>query len=273
MSQGLNSSEKSKTKVGQQQHQTSSFHPVNHSLRSPPTKSNISRTSSIGKLQLLKPARVMNSVSCATNDSLSPSSGSKITNNPLTVVPLAGTAAPLRSPVNNPILASAECKPTATVLPLALEKRSASQAQSRNDFFNLVRKKSMANSSSAVSDSVSPVSASVQDKPAEAADPLTPQSRESPPVDRSDGAHLSEGSGEMTRSSDAYDGHLNSRGNGENSSSSDAFLYSEEEEAAFLRSLGWDESAGEDEGLTEEEISAFYRNASKVKACLKNLII
>ncbi|XP_057845058.2 uncharacterized protein LOC131054543 isoform X2 [Cryptomeria japonica] len=34
---------------------------------------------------------------------------------------------------------------------------------------------------------------------------------------------------------------------------------SEEEEAAFLRSLGWEENAGEEEALTEEEINAFYQ--------------
>lgn len=34
---------------------------------------------------------------------------------------------------------------------------------------------------------------------------------------------------------------------------------SEEEEAAFLRSLGWEENDGEEEALTEEEINAFYQ--------------
>ncbi|KAK8483131.1 hypothetical protein V6N12_018138, partial [Hibiscus sabdariffa] len=34
---------------------------------------------------------------------------------------------------------------------------------------------------------------------------------------------------------------------------------SNEEEAAFLRSLGWEENSGEDEGLTEEEINTFYQ--------------
>ena len=37
----------------------------------------------------------------------------------------------------------------------------------------------------------------------------------------------------------------------------------DEEEAAFLRSLGWVEDSGEDEeGLTEEEINAFYQEVS-----------
>jgi hypothetical protein len=37
---------------------------------------------------------------------------------------------------------------------------------------------------------------------------------------------------------------------------------SDEEEVAFLRSLGWEEDSGEDEGLTEEEINAFYQEVS-----------
>lgn len=31
-------------------------------------------------------------------------------------------------------------------------------------------------------------------------------------------------------------------------------VYPDEEEAAFLRSLRWEENGGEDEGLTEEEL-------------------
>ncbi|KAL0288322.1 UNVERIFIED_CONTAM: hypothetical protein Scaly_2734200 [Sesamum calycinum] len=40
-------------------------------------------------------------------------------------------------------------------------------------------------------------------------------------------------------------------------------IYPDEEEAAFLRSLGWEENGGEDEGLTEEEINAFYQEYMK----------
>jgi hypothetical protein len=38
--------------------------------------------------------------------------------------------------------------------------------------------------------------------------------------------------------------------------------FSEEEEAKFLRSLGWEENSGEDEGLTEEEINAFIQEVN-----------
>lgn len=46
-------------------------------------------------------------------------------------------------------------------------------------------------------------------------------------------------------------------------------VYPDEEEAAFLRSLGWEENAGEDEGLTEEEINAFYHEYMKLRPSLK----
>ncbi|KAK8492294.1 hypothetical protein V6N11_066661 [Hibiscus sabdariffa] len=43
----------------------------------------------------------------------------------------------------------------------------------------------------------------------------------------------------------------------------------DEEEAAFLRSLGWEENSGDDEGLTEEEINTFYQEYMKLKPTLK----
>jgi hypothetical protein len=46
--------------------------------------------------------------------------------------------------------------------------------------------------------------------------------------------------------------------NREEHSSPHVILYLDEEEIVHLRSLGWEENAGEDEGLTEEEISGFY---------------
>ncbi|KAK9002944.1 hypothetical protein V6N11_060518 [Hibiscus sabdariffa] len=43
----------------------------------------------------------------------------------------------------------------------------------------------------------------------------------------------------------------------------------DEEEAAFLRSLGWEENSGDDEGLTEEEINTFYQEYMKLRPTLK----
>ncbi|KAK8298897.1 hypothetical protein V6Z12_D05G287300 [Gossypium hirsutum] len=56
---------------------------------------------------------------------------------------------------------------------------------------------------------------------------------------------------------------------GEKNMSATAMVYPDEEEAAFLRSLGWEENTGEDEGLTEEEINAFYQEYMKLRPSLK----
>ncbi|KAK1386108.1 mediator of RNA polymerase II transcription subunit 1-like [Heracleum sosnowskyi] len=247
----LSSSEKSKTKlVQQQQHQTSSTL-FNHSPRGTLVKSDMPKTSSIGKLQVLKPARERNGISYPTKDSLSPPNASKVLNNPPTAAPSAGVAPPLRSPVKNPIAVSA-------VVPSVLEKKPSAQLRSRNDFFNLVRKKSLTNSSSSVTDSVSIVSKSVleQCSEIEAATPL-------PPVKATQSDMVQSEMNGLISNRDACDRPKKSHDNGETRLSSDVILCSEEEEAAFLRSLGWDENAGEDEGLTEEEIREFYRDASK----------
>ncbi|KAG7599391.1 hypothetical protein ISN44_As06g035730 [Arabidopsis suecica] len=42
----------------------------------------------------------------------------------------------------------------------------------------------------------------------------------------------------------------------------------DEEEAEFLRSLGWDENNGEDEALTEEEIKSFYEQYKELRPSL-----
>ncbi|KAL8116731.1 hypothetical protein AgCh_023036 [Apium graveolens] len=253
----LNFSEKSKTKVVQHQHQTPS---INHSPRGTLVKSDMPKSLSLGKLQVLKPAREKNGISYPTKDSLSPPNASKVLNNPLTSAPSAGVAPPLRSPVKNPISVS-------SVVPTVLDKKPSAQFRSRNDFFNLVRKKSLTNSSSPVADSVSIMEKSDLEQPGEieASAPL-------PPVKDSLLATQSEmvqcEMNGLISNRDACDMPKKSCDKAETRLSSDVILCSEEEEAAFLRSLGWDENAGEDEGLTEEEIREFYRDASKVRAFL-----
>ncbi|KAL8116729.1 uncharacterized protein LOC141668370 isoform X1 [Apium graveolens] len=248
----LNFSEKSKTKVVQHQHQTPS---INHSPRGTLVKSDMPKSLSLGKLQVLKPAREKNGISYPTKDSLSPPNASKVLNNPLTSAPSAGVAPPLRSPVKNPISVS-------SVVPTVLDKKPSAQFRSRNDFFNLVRKKSLTNSSSPVADSVSIMEKSDLEQPGEieASAPL-------PPVKDSLLATQSEmvqcEMNGLISNRDACDMPKKSCDKAETRLSSDVILCSEEEEAAFLRSLGWDENAGEDEGLTEEEIREFYRDASK----------
>lgn len=227
----LNSSDKTKLKGGQLQHQSS--HILNHSLSPRPVsvKPDISKASSTGgKLHILKPSRERNGITPTPKESSSPTSGSKVPNSPL-AVPSVVAPPPLRNS----------------------EKRPSPQAKSRNDFFNLMRKKSMANHSS--SSPLAPdtgSSDSANDKPAESRtedEPVVVQPSGESKLDSS-----CNGDSCVVTETPASNGKINSN--------SDVMLYSEEEEAAFLRSLGWEETA-EEEGLTEEEINSFYRDVSK----------
>lgn len=216
-------------------------------------KPDISKTSSTGKLHVLKSARERNGGgSPVVKESLSPTSVSKTSNIPLVVAPSAVGSAPLRNSGSLPIPAVAERKPA---LPI-LEKRSTSQTQSRNDFFNLMRKKSMTNSSPSAAAPPDPRPVLSADKAGDQGS-VVPQVQDKPGGDQFSGPP----------NGNSGDGLWKMLDNGKNDLKSDVILPPpEEEEAAFMRSLGWDENAGEDEGLTEEEINAFkeiYRGVSK----------
>ncbi|KAK4424370.1 hypothetical protein Salat_1630400 [Sesamum alatum] len=261
------SADKQKPKVGQQQqHAITSSLAANQSPRGGPVKTDVLKTSIVGKLHVLKPVREKNGTTPVVKESLSPTSVSKLVSSPLAAPSLSGSAA-TRGPPNNPV---ADRKPVLTVL----EKRPTSQAQSRNDFFNSVRKKSMANSASVADAAIansSPVdtgpavSPSFSDKLAETEIVVAPNT--SRDRDASSGVSLRGDNLSETRSDTSCNGNVcdaqNYVSNGTKNHISDP-IFSEEEEAAFLRSLGWEEDADEGEGgLTDEEISAFFRNVTK----------
>ncbi|KAK1430241.1 hypothetical protein QVD17_12842 [Tagetes erecta] len=192
----LNSSDKLKLKVGGQLQLQNS-----HTLSPRPVSGNadVTKTSSpSSKLLVLKPSRERNITLSSPKESSSPTSGGKLPNSPL-AVPL-------------------DRKPSVSS---SLEKKPSPQAKSRNDFFNLMRKKSMASNSSS---------------------PVSPDTRSTNVTPDASGTQLC--------------------GDNKVDLSCNAKLYSEEEEARFLRSLGWEETT-EEEGLTEEEINSFYRDVSK----------
>ncbi|KAI3755244.1 hypothetical protein L1987_55040 [Smallanthus sonchifolius] len=198
----LNSYDRPKIKVGGQLQLQNShiLSPRPVSVNADVTKTSSPSSSNVGKLHVLKPSRERN---CTTpiKETSSPTCRSKLPNSPL-VVPL-------------------DRKPSVS---FTLEKRPSPQAKSRNDFFNLMRKKSMANNSP------SPVSP----------DTRSTESANDTPCER------------------GTQGYGGVRSFDENK----VVLYSEEEEARFLKSLGWEETT-EEEGLTEEEINSFYRDVSK----------
>lgn len=201
-------------------------------------KPEVSKTSAVGKLLVLKPSRERNGISPTAKESLSPTASSKLPNSPLAVPSVVGPA-----PLSKPAVAT-------------LEKRPSSQAQSRSNFFNLMRKKSMISNSSVAPETGS--SGSPSDKLGEPVAPVPQGGSDEPTVNRS-----SETKVELTCNGDTCAATMiSSANNGKNGTGPDAILCSEEEEARFLRSLGWEETAEEEEGLTEEEISAFYQNVS-----------
>ncbi|XP_077224545.1 uncharacterized protein LOC143857897 [Tasmannia lanceolata] len=247
------------SKVGQQ---PSSPQLVNHALRGP-ARLDVPKTSQAGKLLVLKPAREKNGLSPTVKDSQSPTNTNRAS---LGVGPFA----PSRNPnpnSNAPKLSTDHRK--APALPVtqssSMDKRPPSQAQNRSDFFKSLRKKTE-NLSAAIPDSC-PIMSSVLEKSDEqipVSDATVSEGKDvnDPVLDCSTGNESN-----MAGNGDSFSG------NGEKKYGSDAIVCTDEEEAAFLRSLGWEEpeeNAGEEEeALTEEEINAFYeciklRPASKL---------
>ncbi|KAG5036293.1 uncharacterized protein LOC114410463 isoform X2 [Glycine soja] len=254
----VNNSEKSKPKtavrnaemnmaVKNMPQQPSVLHIVNHSVRSGNAKGDAPKTS--GKFTDLKSVVWENGVSPTPKD---PSSQTNHTNsrtgNNLAVASAAAST-PLKK--TNNIKSPTERKPTSLDQKLGStmdKKHSISQVQSRNDFFNLIKKKTLMNSS-VLPDSSPVVSSPTMGKSGEVntealGSPASPQDL------RNDAEVICHGNAHVELNKPDYDRN-------------DTIL--DEEEAAFLRSLGWVEDSGEDEeGLTEEEINAFYQECMKL---------
>ncbi|KAM0971665.1 hypothetical protein FF1_019574 [Malus domestica] len=236
-------------KVGQQQ--PSQLH--NQSLRGGSVKSDAPKTS---KFLVLKPVWE-NGVSSSPKDVTSPTSNaSRAANSPLAVAPPVASA-PLRSP-NHQKLSSVERKVAALDLKSGstLEKRpSLSQVQSRNDFFKRLKNKTLMNSTITLPDSAPIISSPTMEKSGEItrelfSDPASP--------------HTIENGALVTGNDDSSEDVQKFSDTGPS-----AAVYPDEEEARFLRSLGWEENSGDDGGLTEEEINAFYDQYMKSRPSLK----
>ncbi|KAM7256424.1 hypothetical protein ACFE04_012165 [Oxalis oulophora] len=189
------------------------------------------------KLLVLKPGR-QNGVSNHNKDAVSsPTSNannsSRASNNQPVVAP---------PPSRSPKIASSGERKAAILSGFSVDKKpTVLQTQkSRNDFFNLIKKKTSSSNASSHS-------ASVQMEKSETA---------TNKVVTGENSHTIENG---VSNGDKFEG-------GDKSTIERA--YPNEEEVAFLRSLGWDENSGEDEGLTEEEINAF-RQQYMMKPVLK----
>ncbi|KAF8024853.1 hypothetical protein BT93_F1879 [Corymbia citriodora subsp. variegata] len=265
----LNSSEKSKSKAavrngerasvvrsGQQQLSLS----ANQLHRGGHTKLDSPQTPHAGKFLVLKPTRE-NGVSSAPKDMGSPTSvsSSKSSSSQPTVASSVASA-PLKN-ANNPAHSSLEDKSAVSFLNPATvsEKRpSSSHAQSRSEFFNLIKRKNSTKVSSALLESGPVISSPSRESSCQ----LIEESVNAP------GHPVADNGGEMCSSGGSSLEALRLPNGEDGDTSLTAAVYPNEEEAAFLRSLGWDENAGEDEGLTEEEINAFYQECTKLRPSL-----
>lgn len=210
------------TKVGQQ---------MNVAGR-PPPRSDIAKTPLVGNFQVLN--REKNSIFPAAKD------GSSV---PSAAVPPPKSQAAVKLRVDEK-----NCALTRVSIG---ERKLLSRAQNRNDFFNLLRKKSLTTSSSI------PESGSI-----ETMENLRCSSLVNIQKNGHQGLDCSAENGSFTNegclSTDETDRLY--ADNEKTKSFLDGGIDPEEE--AFLRSLGWDKNAGE-EALTQEEIDSFLK-----KVCL-----
>ncbi|WJX57671.1 hypothetical protein P8452_43203 [Trifolium repens] len=274
----LNSSEKSKPKTASRNaeinvaaksvtQQPSALHIASQSVRSANAKVDVPKTS--GKFTDLKSVVWENGTSPSSKDVSNPSNyaNSKLANQ--NVVASAAVPTLVKNPNN--LKSPTERKPASLDLKLGStldKKQSISQMKSRNDFFNLLKNKTATNASTVLADSGQMVSSPTLENSGEvnkesAVPSASPQSvGNGAELTRNGNAHSHE---ELCKISDE-----------KKDSISRATVYPDEEEAAFLRSLGWEENSDEDEGLTEEEINAFYQECKKLdpstlKLCIEGM--
>ncbi|RDX91126.1 hypothetical protein CR513_26931, partial [Mucuna pruriens] len=251
------SSEKSKVKTGQQQYPYSYSRRPNNSFHNSHPNSDIQKISS-GNSHNVSASRELNSVSSAAKDSLSPNGRGVLS--PVGATRSTPISSPSRSLSNN-------STPSAWI---TMEKRPSFPIQSRNDFFkNLSKKSSLEKPCSDVLPIDMPCAlekkSEASTKKVTSCPILKP--REASSVDTSAMTMLTDYGSIITKNGNAANEPLKpsssgeSGDSGEKQHSSNPFPYPDEEEIAFLRSLGWEEGTGDDEGLTEEEIQDFYEKS------------
>ncbi|WOL13739.1 hypothetical protein Cni_G22517 [Canna indica] len=210
-----------------------------------PTRVDIAKTSPVGNFQVLN--RDKNEIAPATKDG----AGVGKTMNSIGLVPSA--TVPSKSPSDQKTKVDKN----------GGEKKLLSHARNRNDFFNLLRKKSMSRSSASLEPSSLESASSSEKSEAEN------QQIASPAVNTVknslSSASDSDGStgigsclnGDFCASDESERFYID---NGETNHYSD--VVDDPEEEAFLQSLGWDKNAWE-EALTKEEIDAFLKKYEK----------
>ncbi|XP_052202342.1 uncharacterized protein LOC127808052 isoform X2 [Diospyros lotus] len=215
------------------QQQVQSFQLTNQSLCTEEVRSEASNSSHPGKFLILKPGWETGVCLMAKDVPGAANNASRIANNQLS--PSSVTPTPFLAPDSSKH-STIECKVSALALnseSTMIKRPSLSQAQSRSDFFNLMRKKTSSSLSTTLTVSEVPPAEEKLDQ-----------------SDRGPSVPVTPNANEVTSNGNAYEV--------DNKSCTNGPICPDEEEAAFLRSLGWEENSGEDDALTEEEINAFY---------------
>ncbi|KAF9608475.1 hypothetical protein IFM89_009841 [Coptis chinensis] len=198
------------------------------------------KSSNVGKLHVLKPAQERNGISSL--DKERSTNIGRVANNqcvdaPMPTVPVVTPNKPKRATIG-------------TYGSLMEKRLTASQAKSRSDFFNLVRKNSSMNLSSSptnLSHALSTISDSSSKSIIEGSTVVTAVANDLSCPDSLIGNGANKATnGDSCEESQTY------------SNNTETCTSPDEEERAFLCSLGWDESSQE-EGLTQDEIDAFYK--------------
>lgn len=240
---GTNSADKSKTKGTRiaefsSSKQQSSSHLVIHTT----VRSDVSKTSQPGQFQVLN--REKNGFSPTVKDSPNSTNVSRASRSFGGIPP---PVPPSKGPINPKLKVDAQGGALTTRS--YGEKKIASQAQRRNDFFNSIRNKSSAGQPTNAND-------------VQSCDASSSNLEKMGKQVSFDAASVKEA---FSSNSDLHC----SVENGNCSAGGCAFeeqekLVPDEEEAAFLRSLGWEENTGE-EALTREEIESFLSEYKKRK--------
>ncbi|KAG6520904.1 uncharacterized protein LOC122051788 [Zingiber officinale] len=213
----------------------------------PPARSDIAKTLQVGNFQVL--FREKNSILPAAKDG---SSVSKIINHaglaPSAAVPSTKNQADLKLRVDE--------KNGALTRVSVGERKLLSRAQNRNDFFNLLRKKSLTTSSSILeSGSIE----AIENLHSSSLDNVQKNGHQGLDCSAENGSFTNEGCLSTDETDRLY------ADNEKTKSFLDGGIDPEEE--AFLQSLGWDKNAGE-EALTQEEIDSFlnkYESQRRLK--------
>ncbi|XP_020586750.1 uncharacterized protein LOC110028995 isoform X2 [Phalaenopsis equestris] len=238
----VNLSEKSKTKGSKMaeyntvkvgQHLSSQL--FNHAVRSN-IKSDAPKTSQPGNFHVLN--REKNGLSLTDKDNLHPRNGSRVVASPGGGIPPAAILDLSGQPYSKLNVNGKTGAPSSSSFG---EKKLPYQAQNRNDFFNSLRKKSSSSQENTKQDPGCKVFAS----------PSLEKLNEVVAV----GAISDKEKDLSTLQHSVDNGSFKAVEEPER-------LAPDEEEAAFLRSLGWEENAGE-EALTPEEIESFLSEYEK----------